>query len=292
MISRAVKDLIGAWSVMPIGQAIRWETNAFIHIAEIIQSRKFEPADRKMRGIVQFHYRGLVFEYDLDAASPGTFTWLREFFVREAYFWAFDIEHLKLDCCLDLGCNQGRVAEIFSIMGGGQNFILAIDADDYSENTVRRDIAQRHSVKFLRRFVCTPKESEGFNRTKYLQGIKDINLNCLPISGHEIIEMFNGRRIDFVKMDIEGAEFDLIFNDNRWLASVDNLAMEVHKDIGDPASIIRKLNLMGFATAWKGNHQDSVLASNADFIYASRTNLIKRRMNYHEMADAACHALS
>lgn len=52
-------------------------------------------------------------------------------------------------------------------------------------------------------------------------------------------------KIDMLKMDIEGAEFQ-VFEKDDWLNGTRKLAIEVHPDSGDPGIIIQKLKRRGF----------------------------------------------
>ena len=46
----------------------------------------------------------------------------------------------------------------------------------------------------------------------------------------EIFRLHGLEKIDFLKIDIEGSEFDLFINNNEWLKNVDKIAMEVHQE--------------------------------------------------------------
>jgi FkbM family methyltransferase len=76
------------------------------------------------------------------------------------------------------------------------------------------------------------------DKKKYHQECKTITMNSLILK-YEI------KKIDFLKIDIEGAEF-LIFKDSKWLEYVDVLVMEIHTEFGDPNTIINVLQENNF----------------------------------------------
>jgi FkbM family methyltransferase len=50
---------------------------------------------------------------------------------------------------------------------------------------------------------------------------------------HEIVDIVNGfySHIDLVKMDVEGAELDILTNNNDWLKHVNSMVMELHPQV-------------------------------------------------------------
>ena len=65
------------------------------------------------------------------------------------------------------------------------------------------------------------------------------------ISQKEFIELNNLSRIDFLKCDIEGSEFDFI-NDTSLLEITQQLAIEIHDHAGNRNEFIEKLVQLGF----------------------------------------------
>jgi len=52
--------------------------------------------------------------------------------------------------------------------------------------------------------------------------------------------------VDFLKADIEGAEFELFANNDEWLAKVRRIAMEIHAEYGDVDRFVSRLKAKGF----------------------------------------------
>ena len=76
-----------------------------------------------------------------------------------------------------------------------------------------------------------------------------------------------------MKIDIEGSEFAIFNDDQRWLNLVDQIAMEVHTLV--PISIIDCLNHNGFDAFITDNNLQKQnrlhLKQRSGYIYASRT---------------------
>ena len=83
------------------------------------------------------------------------------------------------------------------------------------------------------------------------------------------------QKVDFLKMDIEGAEYAIFRDSQEWLKRVDNLAMEVHYRLGDPGEIVQHLQNAGFRVAWMDDNGDPVDTRSAAYIYASKTGSLK-----------------
>jgi FkbM family methyltransferase len=77
-------------------------------------------------------------------------------------------------------------------------------------------------------------------------------------------------RIGLLKMDIEGGEFAVLAARERldWLARVDQLALEVHRDFGDAPALISRLAAHGFAADLRDNDGRQVTAGSARLDYA------------------------
>jgi FkbM family methyltransferase len=69
----------------------------------------------------------------------------------------------------------------------------------------------------------------------------------VPVVGiRELLRKFPNQRVDLVKMDIEGAEQDLLGHDTGWLESVRALMVEWHDDRADSRPLIEKVVKAGF----------------------------------------------
>jgi hypothetical protein len=82
---------------------------------------------------------------------------------------------------------------------------------------------------------------------------------------HEIVDIVNGfySHIDLVKMDVEGAELDILTNNNDWLKHVNSMVMELHPQVYGLKGlnkILKALEEAGFHVKVIREHIDTRLA--------------------------------
>lgn len=69
----------------------------------------------------------------------------------------------------------------------------------------------------------------------------------VPVTGvHALLDRFPAGEVDLVKMDIEGAEEELLSGDTDWLQRVKALIVEWHDDRADSRPLIAKVEAAGF----------------------------------------------
>lgn len=88
-------------------------------------------------------------------------------------------------------------------------------------------------------------------------------LNVPSITIHKLIEKYQLEQIDFLKMDIEGAEVDILeHSDLSWLNMVQALGIEFHSDEDNITKFQKKLENQGFKVWRDKRHWNSILAIN------------------------------
>jgi FkbM family methyltransferase len=169
---------------------------------------------------------------------------------------------------IDLGCNIGlTIAHLKSIYPKVR--IIGIEMDKENFEIAKFNTQFYKDVSLINKAVWI--------RNEEVQYDKNIRSDSYNISSHkmmksgtkvqgitlrQIISEFNIKKIDFLKMDIEGAERELLVDkDLSWLEIVDSLNIEFHlKDDETINPYIEILNSNGFI-AWKDNkHWCSIMA--------------------------------
>ncbi len=80
--------------------------------------------------------------------------------------------------------------------------------------------------------------------------LRAVNSEAVPVISMEDLLREKGLgTVDFLKVDIEGSEYDLIRNSSGWLPKVKLIAMEVERNYGDPKELAGILERAGF-TVW------------------------------------------
>ena len=274
-LKRLADDAIYTWRAMPKSQALRWYGGVLRHAPTILRERKFYSADHDMRGTLRFFLLGRDFTIDMEtiASTEGNpYAFLREFFVRQIYFREF--KALSFDTCLDLGCNIGLVASLLRQLAGPHGTVVGVDPLTYSDVALRSTIAATPGIKIHQGFLCG--ESLRHNSAALHAMCSPCGFDAgLAITVEELMKAYGLQHIDFLKMDIEGAEFDIFRDSVRWLDGVDNLAMEVHNAVGDPREIIQRLQQQGFRVKWLDDAGYPSEPRNAGYIYASKIGSLK-----------------
>lgn len=260
---------------MPKRQAMRWYAAVLRNAPAVLRERKLYAADREMHGVLHFYLFGGTFPVDADAINStagNAYAFLREFFVRQIYFRAF--EHLRFDTCLDLGCNTGVVSSFLKQLGGQEGRVVGVDALLYPGNAFRARVETTPGMTILQGVLCGESVRHDATALHEMCDKYGFDVN-LAVSVGELMERHGLKHIDFLKMDIEGAEFAIFHDEAPWLDRVDNLAMEVHNMAGDPTTIIERLKQDGFQVKWLDDAGYPVEPRHAGYIYASRTGALK-----------------
>ncbi len=278
-LRRLRDDVVCMWTVAPRRQTFRWYFLLLLNVISITRTGKLYQADMGMTGNVHFRLYEQDFEFDislLNSSGGNAFTFLRELFVRRIYFRAF--QNLRFSCCVDLGCNIGIVSQVLEKLAGPEGRVIAVDAQTFQDNQFRAYLSDKYNITFDQRLLCGDCVRE--DRKKLLEMRAMFNFDTpLFASIDEIIVENKLDRIDFMKMDIEGAEFEIFADPAEWLHRVDNLAMEVHPDRGDPQAVLSRLREKGFDVCWCDNFGYVVEPRYAWYIYASRTGALRSNFN-------------
>jgi FkbM family methyltransferase len=269
-LRRFTDDVLQTWHAMPKSQALRWYGSVLKHSPTILRERKFYSADHNMRGILRFRLLGR--DFTVDATTDNNYPFLREFFVRRIYFREF--RQLSFDTCLDLGCNVGEVTSFLMELAGPKGRVIGVDPLAYPDNVVRSRIATIPGIKIHQGVLCGESIRHDSTALHAMCDPYGFDTN-LAITVEELKKTYDLQHIDFLKMDIEGAEFDIFRDSVAWLDGVDNLAMEVHNAVGDPTEIIERLQQKGFRVKWLDDSGYPAKSRDAGYIYASRIGSLK-----------------
>jgi len=210
-------------------------------IHRIALSASLKPADDLMTGKT-IHLTSHGKKIVIDGKNFGL---IREIFCSKCYFPPLDGFVLKRgDTVVDLGCNVG----VFTLLAAKTaNHVIAVDALSQFlpelENNLRfNDCLDKVSIQ-----LALVGSSRGvFAEKKQLQNSPYYSEAPSRLSMNQICRIYRVERIDFLKVDIEGSEFDLFSVNNEWLECVRTIAMEIHQHFGETDSIIKLLRRSGF----------------------------------------------
>lgn len=207
-------------------------------VPKIVRSGDLRPLDEAMGFRTKlFKYRGRQVLFDCkfcdEEVRDNTFAFglVRELFIRDCYF-KFHPAHLfeQVKTVVDLGANRGAFSVL---MARSAKFVLSVEAQGHFVPVIKHnmDINSFSNYAIDRCFVGGQGVLSGSEfPTKTME---------------QLLECHGINRVDLLKVDIEGSEFDL-FRDAAWLNRVSAVSMEVHPSFGNVGVLIGELSRRAF----------------------------------------------
>lgn len=233
---------------------------------QIVRTGTLAPADEKM---TTRRCRWTVQGVGIDLDGPY-WTGAREMYGRSIYFPTEDFNLRPGTIVVDLGSNVG----LFSVLAAKSGCrVIAVEAQiglvRQMQVLVERlgldgNVAVENALIGAGTGVF--QDAEKFFALPDVEGpIRKITLGEL-LTKHRVDE------VDFLKIDIEGSEFDLFSADLGWLSKVRRIAAEVHTDFGTPESILHALRRNRFTVELRDENLSKVgrVHGPAGYIFASR----------------------
>jgi len=226
------------------------------------------PADRVMSRYPWLRIR----VFGCEMVIPGDcFGGAREMYGRLVYFVPREFEIKHGDVVVDLGSNLGLFALLAAKLDAAQ--VLAVEAQGAMVPLIRSLLEKNGCADRVAIEWCLVGERTGaLSDRAAAERASHWQVQPPTRSMSELLAAHGIKRIDFLKMDIEGSEFDLFQRDCGWLRMVHRIAMEVHPDFGDPAAISSVLSQAGFAVklARADLTYTDYIERPAGYLYASR----------------------
>lgn len=243
----------------------RFVRGILTNLGTVLRTATLEPADRAMMQR-SWRFRVLGTEIELDGEA---FAGAREMYGRGVYFALPGFRLSPGDIVVDLGANQGLFSILAAKLGataiaveaqsGFVELIQAAARRNRCEERVTTELALVGSGGMLR-------DEEALRRTSHFGGVPQ------RLTMDELMRRCSIERIDFLKVDIEGAEFGLFTPEASWLDRVGKIAMEVHCEHGDPRALATGLERRGFEVRLLGNDRLPVseLTGAGGYLFARR----------------------
>lgn len=176
---------------------------------------------------------------------------------------------LRADCCiLDLGANVGYTAAHFSALFPNAR-VVAVEMDEKNFRLACENTKGFSGCQMIHGAVSS------VNGTLTYGGDREDGFHLLPrdalippnakhVRSLTMTTLCNEAkldRIDFLKMDIEGAEHALFSSDTSWLDKVYHAKIEIH-DAQDFTLVASVLKTHGFESAKDTHHWSTLVATN------------------------------
>jgi len=225
-------------------------------------SRTLVPADRLMGSNVVMTVGGKrivvpVGEITalIEARDPTpTFGAMREMYAGNVYLAPFE-SGFRARTVVDLWSIRGLVS-ILAAIALGAHTVVGVEPSTYYQPVLAR-LVEANGL-----------ESRGIHRVSAF-----VSSESGPgkVTIDEIMNRYGMDRIEFLKCDIEGGEFDVFLQNNAFLAKVDRLAMELHPKEGDVEALCRALSERGFRPKVTDQFGNDAPSKQGHYLYATRT---------------------
>jgi FkbM family methyltransferase len=241
----------------------RYLMQILVHVPTIAREKVLTVADDGMRGKP---FRVQIFGTRFELAGQH-FALAREMYGRQPYFLSPEFRIRPGDTVVDLGANEGLFTILAARLGAR---VLAVEALPLHVKNLR-SLIREHSLSdqvFVVQSLLGPATGLLRNAPDL---VSDCDLPSVPLP--ELLRRYDMQKIDFLKVDIEGSEFDLFAGDNQWLKTTAKIAMEVHPRYGSVSDLAGSLSSAGFQCCVLDSHLKEVDPSDqhlAVYIHAVR----------------------
>ena len=170
--------------------------------------------------------------------NTAMFSTFKEVYIENNY--ETDLENVKY--ILDLGANIGLASKylsnrypnaiVFAVEPFEENFEFLSKNITNNVMPIKKAIWSKVTTLGLEKDICTPSN-------KINDSVKG---NYLTTTISEIMKENHIKEFDIVKIDIEGAEKEILLNNNDWLNKTNYLMMEYHyKDRDKEENMLKKV---------------------------------------------------
>lgn len=231
-------DLTGIVKYCGLLVGIKWLLFILVAFPQCIKQKNLQPTDRLFgEGPIK-----LKSKYGYVHLLGGQiFSSIREIWVRNVYLKDNFVGIPDEGVVVDLGANVGA----FSMLALANSRACKVIAVEPNTGLNKLFLRQVTFNKFDSR-VLLQRYFIGSASTTQKEMLADPNsMDAKFITQKEFIELNNLSKIDFLKCDIEGSEFDFIA-DTTLLQLTNQLAIEIHDSAGDRNEFISSLIELGF----------------------------------------------
>jgi len=179
--------------------------------------------------------------------NRGDIQTIREIWLCPTYEPPFPAR--RLDVVVDLGANIGFTSLYFARrLGAGT--CVAVEPDAANASLLRRNLEQNGIAAIVLEAAVgrldgtamfTSAAESNLGRLADAKGATPVRV----VSMRTVLEHVGDRRIDLLKIDIEGGEGALFDADTTWLDRVDAIMMEFHPGVAEIAPIIERIQAHG-----------------------------------------------
>ena len=263
---------------------------ALRHITRFIANseyRKWCLLDAKLGGKQRFkEYKVSVNGWDLTIPDAASFlSSYREIFVDNIYKFKFSNDKPKI---LDLGANVGLSILFFKKFYPNSE-IMALEPDPNIFRCLKKNIYGNgfKDVNLINKAVWTNDTVLQFDADGADGGrvVDNKEKSLIEVETIDVKKLLSESKFNFLKMDIEGAEYEVFPACREYLSNFDYIFLEYHSIIGvnqKLSEILGILNSEGFRV-----HINSIMFSNSPFIIKRNASGFDNQLNIFAWKDNA-----
>ena len=241
MVSRIWSDFRGLRRVCGTAVALKWVAMIAARFGACRAMGSLQPADIAVgEGPLRVTYAGRTSL----VGGVKLISHLRELWVRGVYLDGGFLSLPTEGVVVDLGANRGYFTALAATAAPDAK-IVAVEASPMACEAIRQLVALNH---WENRVTLVPHFIGGRTSAQDDKAIVPDADGIAYIPQDELMARHDLSRIDFLKCDIEGSEFELLTPGSPLLKAARQLAVEVHDFAGDRAGFIAMLKKEGFET--------------------------------------------
>lgn len=235
-------DFFGLVRVVGIGLALAWLGQVILRLPAILKRRDLQPADHAM-GHGPFYVRMGGGKANFRVGGEQVFTGIREMYVRDTYLRGGKLRIADGDFVLDLGANIGNFTNL-ALAHGHDVRAVAVEPNRNLNAAFHESLCLNPGftdrAMLVQAFVgASARERDNFSHQEAFAG-------AAFLSEADLIHLLGCERIDLLKCDIEGGEYELFRPGSVLLGMTRQLAVEIHSFAGDVQAFIAMLGGAGF----------------------------------------------
>jgi len=250
-----------------LGLATEYAVNIARHFPTVLRSRSLHCVDEDFGDSDRwFIAHALGVSVHVPAKSISL---VREIYGRNSYNPSASFRIQPGESVVDLGANCGVFTALAARLGAR---VLAVEAQ-FGYVAELHEILDRNGCCAEVEWALVGPFKGAFADSEARKRFDHFEERNPPITDMaSLLDRHGIQRVDFLKCDIEGSEFDLFFRDAEWLSRVRRIAMEVHPAFGDPIDLRDLLARRGFAVSLRNaDLADDSVDTRGAFLYATNS---------------------
>ena len=183
------------------------------------------------------------------------------------------------DTVIDIGAHIGSFS-VYAARKANNIKVFSYEPDKRNFNRIKENILLNNLENLIKPNllgVSSKNETKTFyldyehpgNQSLFVKTKNPIEIKCITLN--KIFDSNNIKQCNFLKMDCEGAEFDILYSSKNILKKVDKIAMEFHnldKKQNNHTELKRFLENCGFKVIVKGLRKDDFFPLGVGMLYA------------------------